>query len=262
MSIVLNEKEWILEKFRACELGDHPLETLGRAAKYYRQVDGYSKKEAMAMLERFLVQCDPKVNLVSWSHALERVVKNADKRMLIEIDGIYITEKELETVGALGSMAMQRLGFTLLCLAKYWNAISSTNECWVNTPDKDIMQMANIRTSIKRQCDMFHELRGVGFVQFSKRVDNLNVRVLAISDDAPALYVSDFRSLGNQYMMFRGELYFHCLECGEVVRRNSTRQKYCHTCSCEIRTRQSIESVRRRRKALALARKNAEIEVV
>lgn len=262
MNLVLNEKEWAKEKIERHELGRHPLETLNRVARYYRQADGYSRKETLDKLEKFLIQCDPDVNLVSWSNTLSRIVKQADKYTLAEVNGITVTKKELEAVGSVGNMSAQRLAFTLLCVAKYWNAVNADNCGWVNTADKEVLAMANVKTSIKRQCDLYHALREVGFIQFSRRVDNLNVRVIPIYDDEQVLYITDFRNLGNQYMMYLGEHYFPCQECGAVVKRNSPRQKYCPSCSSEIRLRQSAESVKRRRKRLALERQIANSELV
>lgn len=265
MKLVLNEKEWTEEKIRTHDLGNHPLETLDRVARYFRQVYGYSRSETRKNLEYFLLRCNPDANLVRWSDNLDYIAKRAAKYKLIEIDGIPITKKELETVGAVGSMSAQRLAFTLLVLAKYWNIVHSDNDNWVNTSDKDTLSMADVHTSIKRQCDMFHKLREVGFIQFSKRVDNLNVRVLAVSndpDDEQVLYITDTRSIGNQYMMYRGQPYFTCEECGIVTRRTGTRQKYCPACAHEIRIQQSIASVKRQRQARAFAKEMAKNEAV
>lgn len=255
MSLILNEREWARDKIDRHDLGDHPVDTLNKVARYYRQVEGCSRAETRKRLEYFLLRSDPYANLVSWSDTLDKLAKNAAKYKLIEIEGITITRSEIDAVAAVGSMSVQRLAFTLLFLAKYWNMVRDKNDNWVNTSDKDTLIMANIRTSIKRQCDMFHKLREAGFVQFSKRVDNLNVRVVPIStdeNDEPILYITDPRNVGNQYMMYCEEPYFPCEECGLVVRRKSARQKYCPSCANEVRTQQSIASVRRRRKERAL----------
>lgn len=265
MNIILNETEWARTMIERRELGSNQFDTLSRIARYYRQVDGCSRSETQQRLEHFLLRCNPNVNLVLWSDSIDRMASNALKYKLIEIDGIPITKKELETVGAVGSMSAQRLAFTLLVLAKYWNIVHPQNDNWVNTSDKDTLSMADVHTSIKRQCDMFHKLREVGFIQFSKRVDNLNVRVLAVSndpDDEQVLYITDTRSIGNQYMMYRGQPYFTCEECGIVTRRTGTRQKYCPSCAHEIRIQQSIASVKRQRQARAFAKEMAKNEAV
>lgn len=253
MSIVLNEYEWAERMVNNHELGKKPIETLSRVAKYY-YANQYSKKEVRKLLDSFLTQCDPAVSLVHWSDTLDRVAKSVDKFPIICLDGIRITQKELERIESLGGKQVRRLAFTLLCVAKYWDAVSASNNHWVNSPDKEIMQMANINTSVKRQSMMFGELRDAGFIRFSKKIDNLNVQVLFMEDGETAIHIQDFRNIGYQYLKHYGEPYFDCVNCGITVKiqepAKGRRQKYCPSCAVELHTKQKVESVMRRRNAL------------
>lgn len=253
MSIVLNEYEWAEQMISNHELGNKPIETLNRVAKYYFE-NRYSKREIRKLLDTFLTQCDPSVSLVHWSDTLDKVAKNVSKFPLIRLDGVNITHKELERIEALGGKQVRRLAFTLLCVAKYWDAVSESNNHWVNSPDKEIMQMANINTSVKRQSMMFGELRDAGFIRFSKKIDNLNVQVLFMEDGETAIHIQDFRNIGYQYLKHYGEPYFDCVNCGITVKiqepAKGRRQKYCPSCAVELHTKQKVESVMRRRNAL------------
>ena len=181
MSIVLNEYEWAERAIANHDLGKKPVETLNRVARYYVE-NQYSKKELRKLLDDFMMQCDPQVSLVHWSNTLDKVAKNAGKYNLIILDEIVVNEEELKHIEMLDGKQVRRLAFTLLCTAKYWDAVSPNNNHWVNTSDKDIMKMANINTSIKRQSLMFSNLRDMGFIRFSKKIDNLNVHVSFIQD--------------------------------------------------------------------------------
>lgn len=248
MSIVLNEREWTENAIASRQLGKKPMETLGRVARYYCQNERYKKQDVRNKLEDFLLQCDPGVVLVKWSDALDRIVKLSNKYPLIELDGVNITADELSVIQSLNGRQIQRLAFTLLCVAKYWNAIQPKNNGWVNTSDKDIMKMANINTSIKRQNLMLHEMKNVGLLRFSRRVDSLNMQVQYISDNSPIkIHISDFRNLGNQYLMFCGEPYFQCLQCGIVIKRKNNVHRYCPECAAEMYVKHSVESVMRKR---------------
>lgn len=253
MSIVLNEYEWAERMINGHELGKKPIETLSRVAKYY-YANQYSKKEVRKLLDTFLTQCDPSVSLVHWSDTLDRVAKSVDKFPIICLDGIRISQKELEKIETLGGKQVKRLAFTLLCVAKYWDAVSDSNNHWVNSSDKEIMQMANINTSVKRQSMMFGELRDAGFIRFSKKIDNLNVQVMFMEDGEAAMYIQDFRNIGYQYLKHYGEPYFDCVNCGITVKiqepSKGRRQKYCPSCAVELHTKQKVESVMRRRNAL------------
>lgn len=253
MSIVLNEYEWAERMINNHELGKKPIETLNRVAKYYLE-NKYSKREIRKMLDTFLTQCDPSASLVHWSDTLDKVAKNVGKFPLIRLDGVDITKNELERIETLGGKQVRRLAFTLLCVAKYWDIVSESNNHWVNSPDKEIMQMANINTSIKRQSLMFAELREAGFIRFSKKIDNLNVQVLFMEPGETALHIQDFRNIGYQYLKHYGAPYFECVNCGITVKiqepTRGRRQKYCPSCAIELHTKQKVDSVIRKRNAL------------
>lgn len=250
MSIVLNEYEWAERMISNRELGKKPIETLNRVAKYYLE-NKYSKHEARKLLDTFLTQCDPTASLVHWSDTLDRVIKNASKFPLVKLDGVTVTQNELNRIEALGGKQVRRLAFTLLCIAKYWDSVSESNNHWVNSPDREIMQMANINTSIKRQSALFAELRDAGLIKFSKKIDNLNVQVLFIEPGDIVLHIQDFRNIGYQYLKYNGEPYFECINCGITTKiqepLKGRRQKYCPSCAIELHTKQKVDSVMRKR---------------
>ena len=253
MTIVLNEHEWAKEMISSRSLGKKPFETLSRVAKYYIDKD-YSKKEVRKMLDTFLIQCEPTASLPKWSDTIDYALERALKYDAIKIDFIEITKPEIEIVDALDGKQIRRLAFALLCLAKYWDIVNPQGDHWVNSKDCEIMRMANINTSIKRQSLMYHTLNELGLIQFSKKVDNTNVRVCFMKTGEPAVRVSDFRNLGYQYLRYRGEPYFECQNCGITTRydnpgnKNScAKQKYCRACAAEINIQQIVNSVMRQR---------------
>jgi len=248
MSIVLNEREWAENAIANRQLGHSPIETLGRVARYYYQCEGYKKKDVKKKVADFLLQCDPGVVLVKWEDTIDRLAKTANKYQLIELEGIDITEAELQVIASLEGKQMQRLAFTLLCVAKYWDAAQPNNNGWVNTQDKDIMNMANIKTSIRRQSLMLHEMKKAGLLRFSKRVDSLNIQVKFIRRNSPVkIHIEDFRNLGNQYLLYCGEPYIKCAMCGLTIKRKNNRHKYCPDCAAEMYIKKSVESVMRNR---------------
>lgn len=250
MSIVLDEYEWAENMINRRSLGSKPSETLLRVSKYYSE-NKYSKKEIRDMLDTFVLQCDPKASLQRWSECLDRSVKNASKSSIIRLDGIDISKKEMECISKLNGKQIKRLAFALLCMAKYCHMINPNNNYWVNVPDREIMKMANISTSVKRQSLMFAELRQLEMIKFSKKVDNLNVQVLFVDEGENAIHITDLRNLGYQYLKYYGEPYFECVNCGiteKIVNPSSGRkQKYCPSCAIEIHTRQKVDSVMRQR---------------
>lgn len=250
MSIVLNEYEWAEKAISQQTLGRRPTETLNRVAKYYF-ANQHSKREVRKMLDTFLASCNPSISLSDWSDMLDRIAKNVDKYPIIKMDGVGISVKEMEAIEKLEGRQLRRLAFALLCVAKYWDAVSEKNDHWVNTSDREIMQMANISTSIKRQSAMFAELKAAGMIRFSRKIDNLNVRVVFMEDGEAALHIQDFRNLGYQYLKYYGGPYFECENCGLTVKiqepARGRRQKYCPSCATEVSVRQRVNWAMRKR---------------
>lgn len=251
MSIVMDEYAWAEQAINNRDLGRRPTETLRRVSRYYA-ANHYNKREIRRLLDEFMLQCDPSVNLSAWSDTLDRFAKLSDKYELIRLESVPVTKMELEAIAALKGTQLRRLAFTLLCLAKYWDAAHSNNNHWVNTPDKEIIQMANINTSVRRQSLLFGQLRDAGLLRFSKKVDNLNVQVLFTDDGGETeMCISDFRNLGFQYLMHYGAPYFVCESCGLVTKAKENwigrPQKYCDECAVAIHTRQKVDSVMRLR---------------
>jgi len=250
MTIVLDENEWAKDMIDQRSLGKKPFETLSRVAKYYMDKN-YGKKEVRKLMETFLLQCDPFISIPKWDNMIDYAITRASKYNAIRIEYITITKPEIEKINALAGRQTQRLAFTLLCLAKYWDIVNPQGDHWVNNKDSDIMKMANISTSIKRQSQMYHDLNAAGLIRFSKKVDNTNVRVCFIKDGETAIRVHDFRNLGYQYLKYRGEPFFECQNCGIVTKYNNpvkgAKQRYCKECAMEIALQQRVNSVMRQR---------------
>lgn len=253
MSIILRENEWAENMIRSKSLGKKPSETLSRVARYYMD-KGYSKKDTRKFLDTFLIQCEPASSLPKWSDALDYALSRALKYEAVDIEGIDITKPEMEKIDALEGKQIKRLAFTLLCLAKYWKTVLPYGDGWVNNKDNEIMAMANINTSIKRQGAMYWSLRECGMIQFSRKVDNTNVRVCFIEEGETILHITDFRNLGYQYLKYHGEPYFECKSCGITTKYSSPSktggQKYCSACAYEINIQNAVNSTMKRRSVL------------
>lgn len=250
MTVVLKENEWAQDMIRSSDLGKKPSETLRRVARYYLD-KGCSAADARKRLDSFLIRCEPTSSLPKWSDALDYAVSRAAKYESIDIDSINITDTEMRRIDALDGKQIKRLAFTLLCLAKYWKIVIPDGDYWVNNKDTEIMALANINTSVKRQGLMYWTLREAGMVQFSKKVDNTNVKVCFVEDGEVVLHITDFRNLGYQYLMYHGEPYFVCANCGITAKLDNPgvgrKQRYCKKCAAEIAMQQKINSAMRRK---------------
>lgn len=248
MSIVLNEHEWAQQMIDEKSLGKKPSETLKRVARYYLD-QGYSVKEVRPKLDAFMLSCDPSTSIPKWEDTLQASVDYAVKHPAIMIESIDACASELATIDALQTATTKRLAFTLLCLSKYCYQVNPKSNHWVTVPDNEIMVMADIHTSVTRQSAMYRALWEKGLIQFSKQVDNTNVRVLFADDGEPVVKITDLRNLGYRYLMICGQPYFECKNCGIVTKYKSTlskrSQKYCPECAAKMKVKQNVEAMAR-----------------
>lgn len=249
MSIVLNERDWAMDMVERSDIGKKPSETLRRVARMYLD-DGLRPDMVKRKLSDFIIRSNPKANIYSWDDAVSRAIASAQKYEAIHIDKITVSKTEMEAIDSLGKKQLCRFAFTLLCLAKYWDLVRHTDDHWVFNKDNEIMQLANINTSVKRQSTMYFILREFSMIEFSKMVDNTNVRVRFVDNGEPVMQITDIRNLGYQYMMYHGEPYFVCDNCGITAKMsdkpNGRHRKYCKECAVEVAVQQRVNSVMRK----------------
>lgn len=229
--IIMNEREWAERALRTLSLGSDPICTLNILAKYYHAC-GHTRTSIARLLRDFMLRCDPLINIDMWDETIESRAANAKKYKLVEIDSFDLTQAELDAVKSVQGTQKQRVLFTLLCLAKFFNAARQNNCNWVNTAYSEIFQRAGITLTKDRQALLIGDLWRDGYIKLSHMIDNTSINVPFISGDSPvAMTISDMRNLGNQYLRYIGAPYIECEECGLVVRKRSNRQRFCNRCS-------------------------------
>ncbi len=124
---------------------------------------------------------------------------------LLQADQIEITQEELASIRALASQPLERLCFTLLCLAKYAQLINPANDGWVTQKWSAIFRMAHVQAGKERQAAMLHTLREKGLIAFSRGVDNLHIHVLFFRPASQtACALDDLRNLAFLSLAARG----------------------------------------------------------
>jgi len=241
MNVILNEKNYIEDILRDPYLPNKPSELLSRVARYYHH-HGYNKSKIEELLKDFLIKSDPMINIVRFQPLIDKIVANAGKYELIQIDGVSITHNEIHYIQNIKSIRARRVMFTLLCLAKYSNAINKKNNNWVNKTDKEIFKLSNTMISTNNQSLILNDLYTNGYIKFSHIIDNMNIRIENVDyDGEEAIFITDFRNLGNQYMRYIGGDYMECSCCGLVIKRTGRTQKYCKDCAVDMNRNKTIE---------------------
>lgn len=232
--IILNEKEYVEELLFDKRLGEIPVLSLNLIAKYLRQYKGLTYKKIFAQLDEFMKSCCVGYNPLEWHDCIDTAAKNANKRDLREIDGVWITKTELEAIQGIKQKTFEKLAFTLLCLAKYGNVRNENNNNWVNFESKEIYKLARVSCNKEERERRLGKLcDSTGLISFAKNINNLSIHVEFVDDEGEkAFFVSDFRELGYEYLLrCKGENFIRCNSCGILTRGNKNgTKKYCKNC--------------------------------
>ena len=219
------------QDLKACDLGDKPSSTLNLLARYYREI-GKNDDEIKELLSDFLNRClKDKYKESKWIDSIFYQVVKSKKYNLKKVDNVIVTKSEMEIIQSVKSKSRQKVLFTLLILAKYYNAVSDKNKNWTNLEYKKIFKLANVQLSIQNQALLINDLYNCGFVNVSKNVGKPNIQVNFVDNESDTvLTITRLKDLGKEYLMFCGEDYIRCQKCGTLVKNYKNTNKYCKTC--------------------------------
>ena len=219
------------QDLKACDLGDKPSSTLNLLARYYREI-GKNDDEIKELLSDFLNRClKDKYKESKWIDSIFYQVIKSKKYTLKKVDNVIVTKSEMEIIQSVKGKSRQKVLFTLLILAKYYNAVSDKNKNWTNLEYKKIFKLANVQLSIQNQALLINDLYNCGFVNVSKNVGKPNIQVNFVDNESDTvLTITRLKDLGKEYLMFCGEDYIRCQKCGTLVKNYRNTNKYCKTC--------------------------------
>lgn len=232
--IVLNELQFAEDCLKK-EHVDKPYYMLTVLAKYYYHHLNYNKEVIKKELKDFL--CDKymkyKFEEKYWEENISKIVKNVDKQKFYKIQGVCITESELEIIEKQNNLKIEKLIFTMLCLAKLAVLKNDKNTGWVNKDLKTIFKLARIQGGITERELYICKLYNRGLIDLPKRNDVVNYKITFIDDESKnKIFVQDFRELGYEYLKYKGENIIRCGECGILIKGNKNKtRKYCSNCA-------------------------------
>lgn len=231
--IILNEKEYVNNILRNKNIEPSKAYVfLSIYSRYLYHEKNIRKTRIIKELNNIMQMYYPHYNSLDWSATLEKYANKAGRYPLCECEGIWVTENELKTIEEIHNKVLERLSFSLLCLAKFKNFRNPNNNNWVNYSNGEIYSMACINTTAFDKDLKFNSLKELGLIEYAKKVDNLNIQVLFIDDNSKnALFVSDFRKLGYEWRLYKGEKYIRCADCNILVKNTNGKRRYCKDCA-------------------------------
>lgn len=196
------------------------------------------EKEILLAVDEFLFNHATKFDMRSWYEYTLKCIRKAKKSTFFKIEPLRIRKQDIKRIQRIGDETAEKLLFTSLCLAKYYNALNPKNNNYVNTRIHHVASLANIATTKKEYISIFSLLRQRNWITAAVRCSSTNYRVTdSLMKDGGDIEITDMTDLGNQYMALTGRG-FYCNKCGKFERypktqtANRTRKTYLYCREC------------------------------
>ncbi len=250
MKIIMNERQYAEDFLNGGKMLNSLSHTLCILARYY-QAEKVGKSQIKSKLDDIVSVSHPKFTKRQKDKIITKAIKNAERHGLFEISEIPISKPEFKRIMAIQNTqhkqaaTLQKLAFTLLCLAKL-NLLRGYEKPCLNLDFKVIFKFANCKVSKRARLELLKILIDAGLVEVaSTRIDNRTLKINFVEDGEPVLVVKDVNQAGKIFEQYTGRKKFIiCERCGEMAQKNGRRMKYCHDCAKII----NIERVIKRRR--------------
>jgi hypothetical protein len=169
-----------------------------------------------------------------------------------EREYIPIYEGELAVINSLDNDRQKKLMFTFFAVARFMDSYG-----WINKKTSkgisEVFKLANVNVSSKKRTGLLHELYINGYISFSKKISNLNIRVELDNTGSDVVYkVREFTNVGNQYIGNFKKGYKQCQCCGAAFKVKSKMDyssKYCSKCAKKTEAENAVLRKRKQREA-------------
>jgi hypothetical protein len=239
----MNEKDKVKQIIKNNEIDEKkPSKTIQLLIKYYYN-QNINKDEIRKRIEEFMQKNYQGFNSTRWQNSLDTMVKRYanDKYKLININRVFVTQKELEKIKGINNIELERLAFVLLIYAKTYNQINENNNNWVKAKKTVILKDAKIKGKNKQsKYKLFTELNKIKLINFADTINNTSIQVNYIDNISRVeIEIEDLQSnFISQYLTWRKG---YCIICGKELDTKSNRGKYCPTCAKEIHKQNKLK---------------------
>lgn len=206
-------------------------------AKYYFDKKNDSKDLIGKVKEQLLEFNIENYQEYKWHNKIKKVCEDLydlkKTSTFKKLEYIPIYQKEINLISSLPNDRQKKFMFTLFAVARYMDSNG-----WINKKDitglSEIFKLANVTLTLDKKKEMLHELYANGYINFGKKVDNLNIQVKLSNEDDDIVYkITDFANIGNQYIGNFKKGYKQCKCCGKKIKYTNNKKMYCEKCAEE-----------------------------
>lgn len=192
--------------------------------RYYWQIKRLTKEEVKEKIRLFIELNHEEFEY--WENSVKRMIKNADKFPLCQLNEIPITQKEIDIIFKAGTEKKEKILFTFLVLAKL--KYLKSGKAWVNDTGSSTFKLANAQTGVEDRDYIIRDFYEAEFISYAKSPMNMSIHIDFIDTDGDTVFVvNDLRNLGYRWLKFKGHKYIECNECGKLFKPTKGNSLYC-----------------------------------
>lgn len=207
INIVINEAEKAKELLENIDkINENLYQNLLILSKYFKYVLNYQenkiKKELNLILEKTVKKYIPR----EYEDFIDKIIKKSNEQSLFCYENMPITNNEVKLIKELKDKTLERIMFTLVCLAKYFDLINSKNNHWVALDIKAIFYISGLKRTKVDQIKILRKLKELDYIEFSKNIVSNSIRVKAIEKlknykdkNENVIYIKEFKDLCKLY---------------------------------------------------------------
>ena len=214
---------------------ENPEETIRDLARYNYHVLNMKKEDNYdAILDYMTINCNDFYE-EKYFKIIYRNIASAKKYKFRSVSPVKITRTELDKITSLNDIRKEKIAFTLLAVAKYYNNVSCDNNNRLYISMSDLFKLARVAIPCKERAGYLHFAYQDGILVEHTFVGT-NLKVVGFVDDnsetAMELGEDDYKELAYSYLNYKNGGYKRCKGCGRLFKmhRGSPGRLYCKEC--------------------------------
>lgn len=245
--IIMNEIRFVEEEIitdkiniNSCKSYD-TIKYVSLWVRYITQTTEMTKQEVWEYFDKYLASHLEKYNRFKWREIIENTYDKGCDYPLHNIDGIAITQHEMNCLIKIKGIMAQKIMFTILVLSKFYNLFNKENNDWCNTEHDCIKKLANFSGNMDRYYRVINKFYKDNLVKLAIKSNNIGCNYDEFSmlnetktvDTSIAVTITDIKNLGLQYMYHHKRYYKNvgvCKTCGNYFYRKTYHTLYCNMC--------------------------------
>ena len=231
---------------------------IGYITRYFLHVLQQNDEDNYRNTVRWMQQNHDNFDESYYSNLISDAIKRAAKRPFYHIDGIKITQSELDAISSLDNLRAEKMLFVLLCMAKQQSTSNGFTNGLVKYSITELCKMARISVPADDREYILYDIVQRGLLGYPKKNNTQCLIVNFLNDvDEPVLTLDeiDCQELAYIYLNWKndGKGYTRCQKCHRMIKQSKTKpRKYCEECAKVAVTEQKRLWAEKSRKNLTL----------